>query len=41
LNLRRISRWLQLAKAETFDDVGDLSGLIEAGEKALEDKSGK
>lgn len=29
----------ELAKAETFDDVGDLSGLIEAGEKALEDKT--
>ena len=28
-----------LGEAETFDDVGDISGLLEEGEKLLEDKS--
>ena len=31
----------ELSKAETYDDVGDISGLLEAGEKLLEDKSDK
>src|SRR2546426_12746723 len=28
-----------LGEAETFDDVGDISGLLEEGERLLEDKS--